>query len=162
MKRRRNIALPGGGVDKARPNALTLRVAAAQATRDQWWERPFRLGHADCVRMIASHLRRLGHPVRLPASGSYRSIAAARTALAGRGFESLPAALDAMGFTRIPPAAALVGDVLELPSEIDGLAALVVALGNGRVLGWHDDAPKGACVLQPVTMLAAWRIDPKS
>jgi hypothetical protein len=43
-----------------------------------------------------------------------------------------------------------------LPGE-DALDALVVALGNGRVLGWHPDAA-GAEVLQPLAFESAWRV----
>lgn len=142
-------------------HALVLRVKAAQATRDEWWETPWRMGEADCVRMAASHLRRMGHAVRLPPAGSYRSVRSAAMKLKARGHDTLAEAMDAMGFKRIMPAAALVGDVIELPSEIAALGTLVVALGNGRVLGWHEDAPKGACVLQPLEQIAAWRVEPK-
>ena len=132
-----------------------IRTRAAQATLDQWSTRPMRLGTSDCVRMTASHLRRLGHKVKLPASGSYRTIRSALKALDERGYASLADALDGMGLERIAPAAAIVGDVLALPAE-DKLGALVVALGNGRVVGYHADAV-GAAVLQPVDYIAAWR-----
>ncbi|CAM3282703.1 MULTISPECIES: DUF6950 family protein [Sphingomonas] len=132
-----------------------LRANAAQATLDQWKARPMRLGTSDCVRMTASHLRRLGHKVKLPASGSYRSVRSALKALDERGYSSLADALDAMGLERIAPASAIVGDVLMLPAE-DKLGALVVALGNGRVVGYHEEAI-GAAVLQPVKYVTAWR-----
>jgi len=131
------------------------RTRAAQATLDQWSIRSMRLGTADCVRMTASHLRRLGHTVKLPASGSYRTVRSALKALEARGHTSLADALDAMGLERIAPASAIVGDVLALPAE-DKLGALVVALGNGRVVGYHADAI-GAAVLQPLEYVAAWR-----
>jgi hypothetical protein len=142
-------------------HALVRRAAATQATRDEWWERPHRYGLADCVRMTASHVRRLGHQVKLPPEGSYRGERTATLKLQARGWNSLAEAMDAHGFERIPPAAALVGDVIEMPGEPGGFTALTIALGNGRVLGWHPDAPKGACVMQPEQTLAAWRIDPK-
>ncbi|BCI70015.1 hypothetical protein SPKIRA_08450 [Sphingomonas paucimobilis] len=131
------------------------RTNAAQATLDQWKARPMRLGTSDCVRMTASHLRRLGHKVKLPASGSYRSVRSALKALDERGYSSLADALDAMGLERIAPASAIVGDVLMLPAE-DKLGALVVALGNGRVVGYHEEAI-GAAVLQPLEYVTAWR-----
>ncbi len=108
------------------------------------------------LRMAASHLRRLGHQVKLPASGSYRTIRSALKALEDRGYQSLADALDAMGLERIAPAAAIVGDVLMLPAE-DRLGALVIALGNGRVVGYHEEAI-GAAVLQPIEYVAAWRV----
>ncbi|WP_433910371.1 DUF6950 family protein [Sphingomonas yabuuchiae] len=133
-----------------------MRTRAAQATLDQWSTRPMRLGTSDCVRMTASHLRRLGRKVKLPASGSYRTPRSALKALVERGYSSLAEALDDMGLERIPPAAAIVGDVLLLPADNE-LGALVVALGNGRVVGYHEDAI-GAAVLQPVEYSTAWRV----
>ena len=145
---------------EASDHALVRRVKASQVTRDEWAERPWRMGQADCVRMTASHLRRMGYSVKLPPEGSYRTVKSAQKKLQEKGFTSLADAMDQLGFPRIAPAAALVGDIVEMPSEIDQLGTLVVALGNGRVLGWHEDAPAGACVLQPVDWIAAWRIDP--
>lgn len=141
---------------------LTLRVAAAQASLDQWRNKRWRMGEADCVRMTASHLRRMGYPVRLPPKGSYRTARAALEQLEARGFSSLGQAMDAMGFERIAPASAIAGDVVEIAGDdSEDLSALVVALGNGRVVGWHPDAP-GATVLQPIShMITAWRIEPK-
>ena len=147
-------------------HALVLRARAAQATLDEWRTRAFRLGEADCARLVASHLRRLGHQVKLPATRSYRTPRSAAAALRKLGFETVPSMLDALGLERISPAAALVGDVIQMPLEVEGervsdaLAALTVAMGNGRVLGWHPDAPSGAVVMQPLAMVAAWRANP--
>jgi hypothetical protein len=144
---------------------LIRRARAAQATLDAWERRGWRLGTADCVRMIASHLRRLGYHVRLPPAGAYRTVRAAEDALDRRGFRRVTDALDALGMIRIPPAAALAADIIELPSDdadprlvSDRLPTLAIALGNGRVFGWHDDAPQGAVVMQPLQMVAAWRV----
>ena len=124
-------------------HALIRRRDAAQATLDAWSKRPWRMGSADCVRMTAAHLRLLGHEVRLPPEGSYRSAKSALAALADRGFVSLGDALDGHGLERISPAAAIVGDIVLMPAEHE-LGALTVALGNGRVVGWHDDLVAGA------------------
>lgn len=137
---------------------LERRVAAAQATLDQFAGRPFRWGRADCARLVAAHLRRLGYRVQLPAAGSYASPRSAIKALAARGFASLGEALDALGLERIAPAAALPGDVVELPS-IDRLGSLAIVLTNGRVVGFHQHAV-GAAVLQPREWVAAWRARP--
>lgn len=138
-------------------NPLIRRTAAAQATLDKWSKRPFRLGTSDCVRMAADHLRRMGYKVKLPPSGSYRTLASAVKALRARGYASLEAALDDMGLDRIAPAAAIAGDIILLPGA-DKLGALTICLGNGRAVGWHDDLPAGAAVLQPVEMSTAWRV----
>lgn len=141
---------------------LVIRRDAAQATRDEYWERPLKLGRADCVRMLASHLRRMGYAVRLPPKGSYRTVKAAQRKLAERGRGSVGEELDAMGFDRIAPAATIVGDVVQLPSDTPGLDCMAIALGNGRVLGYCPElAPGGAAVMQPSEWIAAWRVPPK-
>ena len=141
-------------------HALVVRRDAAQFTLDLWSKRPMRLGEADCVRMVAAHLRRLGYKVKLPPQGSYRTVNSALKALRGAGHDTIGDALDAMGLARITPAAAIVGDVILMPAEHD-LGALVVAMGNGRVAGWHDDYAEGVVVMQPLQMIAAWRADPR-
>lgn len=136
---------------------LVRKRDAAQKTLDQWRGRPFRLGTSDCVRMIAAHLRLLGYKVKLPNSGSYRTLNSATKALKAAGFSSVGQALDEMGLERIAPASTVAGDVLELPAT-NSLGAFTVALGNGRVVGYHEDAPAGATVLQPIEFVCAWRV----
>jgi hypothetical protein len=138
------------------PTEIERRIAAAQATLDRFKDRPMRLGRDDCVRMAAYHLRKLGHQVVLPPSGSYASVRSGLKALEARGFSTLADAIDSFGFVRIPPASAAPGDMLMLPA-VDRLGALVIALGNGRVVGYHEDLP-GAGVLQPVEYETAWRV----
>jgi len=139
---------------------MVLRAAAAQETLDTYQGRALRLGTNDCVRMTAAHLRRMGYKVKLPPAGSYGTIRAAKRALKQRGFASPADALDAMGFARIAPAAAIAADIVMLPGE-DELGSFTVSLGNGRVVGFHPDAPNaGAAVLQPVQFVAAWRVPP--
>ncbi len=135
---------------------MVRRVAAAQATLDRFKGRPFAFGRDDCARMAVFHLRQLGLKPKIAKAGSYSSLLGARRALARAGFASLAAAVDAQGLLRIPPAAAVVGDLLMLPG-VDELGALVVAMGNGRVLGWHEDAA-GATVMQPSDFVAAWGV----
>ena len=143
-------------------HALIRRRDAAQATLDQWRVAPFRFGHADCVRMVASHLRRMGYRIRLPHAGAYRTANSALRALKVAGYDSLAAALDALGLARIAPAAALPGDIIQMPSEIEQIGALTVAMGNGRVVGWWGDGAAGAVVMQPTDFVAAWRVEPKA
>ncbi len=120
------------------------------------------MGESDCVRMFARHARKLGHQVRIPPARSYRTVKGALAKLEELGHESLPAAIDALGFERIAPAAAIVGDLLELPSEDGRLPALAIALGNGRAVAWHEGIPHGgADVLQPLELVTAWRLDPR-
>lgn len=140
------------------PSPLDRRVAAAQATLDRFKNVPLRLGRNDCARMVAYHLRKLGHRVKLPPSGSNASARSARREMAKLGYETLEQAMDAFRFERIAPTAAVAGDVIMLPAA--ELGALTVALGNGRVCGYHEDAA-GAVVMQPIDWVAAWRVEPK-
>lgn len=135
---------------------MTRRVAAAQATLDRFQGRPFAFGKDDCARMVLFHLRQIGLKPRIAKAGSYSTLLGARRALARAGFATLAEAVDAQGLLRIPPAAAVVGDLLMMPG-VDDFGALAVALGNGRVIAWHEDAA-GACVCQPVAFVTAWSV----
>ncbi|SNS53062.1 hypothetical protein SAMN06295912_108112 [Sphingomonas laterariae] len=137
---------------------LEARRDAAQATLDRYRGQPFRFGRYDCCRLAAFHLRQLGYKPALARGGSYSSALGARRALARAGFASLAEALDTLGLERIPPAAAIVGDIVQADGE-DAFGALAVVLGNGRIIGWaegHD----GAEVMQMIAMNTAWRVPP--
>lgn len=135
---------------------MVARVAATQATLDRFKSAQFAFGKNDCARIVAFHLRKMGVAVRLAKAGSYTSALGARRALARTGFASLAAALDAHGLLRIPPAAAIVGDIIELPGA-GSFGSLVVCVGNGRVIGYHELA-SGAIVMQPLVFVAAWQV----
>ena len=132
---------------------LIQRQIATQATKDRYFGKPFAWGEADCARMAAFHLKAMGWPVKLAGVGAYKTALGAKRALARLGHASLTEAMDAR-FARISPAATLIGDILSLAGD-DAFGALVIAVGNGRVLGWHEDAA-GAVILQPLTFDAAW------
>lgn len=135
---------------------MIARRDAAQAAVDRFDGQPFAWGKNDCVRLSAFTLRKLGHKPNLARAGSYSSLLGAKRALMRTGFATLDAALDALGLSRIPPAAAITGDLVGLPG-LDDWTALTVALGNGRVLGFMD----GRCgVMQPLTPIVAWRVNP--
>lgn len=137
---------------------LNRRRDAAQKTLDRFKGEPFQFGRNDCGQMVKAHLRHIGKPVKAAArAGSYHSLLGATKQLKKLGHDSLIDMMDAH-FPRIPPAAALVGDVISIPGQ-EGPGALFVALGNGRVLGWHEDA-EGAVVMQPSEYVAAWRVLP--
>ena len=140
---------------------LTLRTNAAEATKDKWLGTPLKLGHTDCVRMAADHLRRLGHKVSVPAKGSYAGLVGARREMKKRGLANIGDALAALGLEEIAPASTLAGDIIEMQGVDDGLPALVIALGNGRVLGWHDDGALGVVVFPWLSAIRAWRAMPK-
>lgn len=145
-------------------NPLVKRTAAAQAVVDRYNGRAFAWGRADCVRLAAYALRKMGRPVSLIKAGDYSSLRGALKALRRAGFDGLEQAVDAQGLFRIPPAMALPGDLIGLPSDEDGgergsWVALTVALGNGRVIGFQSGAAK---ILQPIygADAIAWRVEP--
>ena len=135
---------------------LAIRRDAAQATLDRFKDKPFEFGRYDCARLLAFHLRQLGIRTTMAKAGRYSSPLGAKRALKRLGVETMAQLADSYGFERISPAAAVLGDLVELPSETD-LGGLFIVLGNGRVLGYHENAV-GAAVLQPIKMLTAWRV----
>lgn len=136
---------------------MIRRQQAAQAAVDRFKGQPWQLGKNDCVRMAAFVLRKMGHRPQLGKAGSYTTGAGAMRALKRSGHDSLGEALDALGLERIAPAAARVADIVMIPGEAPLDGALTIAVGNGRVLGFHEDAGS-AEVLQPVDFIAAWRV----
>lgn len=136
-------------------HGLILRRDAAQATLARFEDQPFAWGRFDCAKMLAFHLRGMGISPGSGKAGSYSTAIGARRALTRLGVSSLADLLDRR-FERIAPAAALVGDVVALPST-GKLDAIGIVLGNGRLLAYHEDAI-GAVVVQPLKMVGAWRI----
>lgn len=136
---------------------MIRRQQAAQAAVDRFKGQPWELGKNDCVRLAAFVLRKMGHRPQLGKAGSYKTGAGAMRALKRAGYDTLADALDRLGLERVAPAAALVADIVMIPGEgpIDG--ALTIAVGNGRVLGFHEDAG-AAEILQPVAFITAWRV----
>lgn len=136
---------------------MIRRQQAAQATVDRFLDQPYQLGKNDCVRLAAFALRKMGRRPQLGKAGSYSSPLGAVRALKRAGFDTLAAALDALGLDRIAPAAALPCDILLVPGPAPFDGALYVAVGNGRAIGFHDEVP-GATILQPVQFIAAWQV----
>lgn len=137
---------------------LVRRRDAAQAILDRALGRPHKWSTLDCGKMAGLHLRKLGHTLELPKVGAYSTPAGAVKWLRTRGFESLEQRLDALGLPRIAPAHALVGDILALES-IDALAALVIVLGQGQYLGFHEDSDV-AVIIKPTAFAGCWSVLP--
>lgn len=137
---------------------LEKRVAAAQATLNHFKGKPFKWGATDCATLAAHLLRQLGHAPPLRSFGVYQTALGAKRALKRKGFADMGEVLDGLGYARIPPAAALPGDIIGLDGEGD--LALTIFLGNGRVLGFisasEGVAPR-AEVMQPFATRSAWR-----
>lgn len=143
---------------------LIARQAALTATAAKFKGPTFCWRKYDCLRLFGYHVRQMGHSVSLAPAGTYTNALGAARALQRSGFDSLPAAIDARGFMRIPPAMALIGDIMALPGE-GGLHALQVVAGNGRTFGYHADSDTAEYIQPRPTVLAeaiAWRIEPKT
>lgn len=136
---------------------MIRRQQAAQAAVDRFKGQPWQLGKNDCVRMAAFVLRKMGHRPQMGKAGTYTTGAGAMRALQRAGFGSLAEALDSLGLERVAPAAARVADIIMIPGEAPLDGALTIAVGNGRVLGFHQDLG-AAEILQPVEFIGAWRV----
>ncbi len=139
---------------------LIERAAAAEATIAKFMGVEFAWGSKDCLRMVAHHLRALGHPPPLRDAGPYKSHLGAHRALKRTGHDSLTAWVESWGLIRIPPAMALTGDILALPSGDDAMPSLAVQLSNRRVLAFVPELKVVAAthLVEGVVPLAAWRV----
>jgi hypothetical protein len=136
-------------------NSLIRRQRATEATIARYDGKPFTWGRYDCARMAAFQLRGMGKRVSLLKGGRYSSPLGAAKALKRLGYADLGEAVDALGLPRIAPAAAIMGDLVGMPSE-DGKVALAVAVGNGLVLGAQGGR---IAILTPIIRTTAWRVD---
>lgn len=134
---------------------LVERRDVTEATLNRFAAKPFSwTSAATCVHMVRWHIRAMGQPA--PTMPRFRSPLMARAAMKERGWATLADMMDAV-LPRILPAEAIVGDVVELPSENAAFGALCISVGNGRVMGYFD-GHDGLAVMQPVSApIAAWR-----
>ena len=150
---------------------MVARVKATQATVNKLKGRPFKWGGGDCSTLVSVHLTHLGHRPKKSRFGLYTSPISALKALQKMGFSTMADVLDDFGLARIPPAAALPGDVLGFghPDQVLNVG-LAIVIGNGRVLGFMDngDGQGQRCHVFPPVMTApdveylAWRAAPLS
>jgi hypothetical protein len=132
---------------------LYERMLRTQKTVDLWKGRPFKEnGTSDCIQLMIAHARHMGKKIKVE---KYRDAASRAAALRKLGFKSISEGMDA-NFTRIDASQVLLGDFVEMPGS-NGFSAITVALGNGRVLGFHEDIPH-ADILQPVLISGVWRV----
>lgn len=134
---------------------LEIRVAATSKTFDKFNGQALVLGKVDCARMVAFHLRSLGHKFSLLKGGHYSNEIGARLALKKLGVSSLSEIMD-MHFPRYEAVAdAWVGDVMCVEGEGGMGDAMQVVLHRGNGLGFFD----GVCAeLAVLKHGAAWRV----
>jgi hypothetical protein len=131
------------------------RQIAVDATIARFANKPFAWGTRDCVRVSSWHVRQLGYRVSILKGRRYSNALTARRTLKDLGFDTLEAAVDSLGFPRIPPAMAMIGDLVAIPSDDATWPALCVAVGNGDVL----TAKEGRWgVGTPNAFVTAWKV----
>jgi hypothetical protein len=128
------------------------RIEATQKTVDAFKGKPFTEGRYDCVQLVVTHARNMGVRIRV---ADYGDNASAAAALREMGFRTLGEAMD-HHFTRIQPHEVLASDFVEVPGG-NGFSSLMVAVGNGRTLGFQEEIPH-CDILQPVLISGVWRI----
>lgn len=136
---------------------MSRRLRAAQACIDRFAGKAYAPGKRDCLRLVRHALHSARRRVGQGRWPEYSTEAGGLRAMRRRGYSSLVEAMDATGLERIPPAAALPGDIIALPSE-EGCpfgCALTVAVGNGRVIGFFQGVAE---VGEPKAYVAAWRV----
>lgn len=131
---------------------LIERVRATQKTVDAFKGREFKEGKADCIQLVLRHARHCGRKIKVERYSDWKGAA---KVLRGLGFKTLGQAMD-HHFERIEPFQVMAGDYVEVPGT-NGFSSLMVAVGNGRAIGFHEDVPH-ADILQPVIISGAWRV----
>lgn len=134
----------------------TKRADATQRTLNEWKDRPFEWGKADCAKMASSHLRRFGHNPKIAKAGSYHSPLTAKAALKRYGHASLEAAIDAVGLERIGPAFSNVGDLALIEAD-HPMGCLCVCIGPNQWLALHEDV-EGFTIISILEFITAWRV----
>lgn len=140
--------------------ALVRRQAAVIKVQARFDGKSFLLGRRDCVTLSAVLLRALGHTV--PKVPPYKTDLAAARALKSQGVNDLAGLIDKLGLERIAPASALLGDLLFLPGADEvgnSIGALVIAIGNGAGMGFHQDH-RGLVRMRDMDVQAAWKTLP--
>ncbi len=140
-------------------NDMLKRAAATQACMDRFGFKPVEPGVRDCGKLTAHALHKQGRSAKLLNASRHTTWAGALRYLAKVGAKDLVALIDMMGLERIPPAAALPGDIIAMPTDDDNGfgCSLTVALDNGRVLGLNP-ATNLIEPMIPHLFVCAWRV----
>lgn len=127
---------------------MDRRTKAAQACLTRFKDLPYQPGKRDCW-MQARHLF---HSLKIKVPGAkgirYSSEIGGVKCLKRAGFDSLIEVVDTLGFQRIAPAAAIIGDLVALPTE-SPLGSLAVCVGPAQFLAYGEDFA-GATVISGV------------
>ena len=134
---------------------MLKRREVTQATLAHFATKPFGWKDgATCVHLVRKQLVGMGH--RPPPMKAFRSALSAKKALQSKGWANLAAMMDSL-LPPIAPARAIMGDIVEMPSDDETFGALAVVVGNGRIMGYLGEGD-ALTVMQPsVVPLGAWR-----
>jgi hypothetical protein len=132
---------------------LIERMEATQKTVDRWKLKNFDPGKYDCIQMMVAHARLCHRRIRVP---PYGDMISARRSMHHMGFKTIGEGMDKY-FQRIEPHRAIMGDFIEMPGT-DAFTAITVSVGNGRVLGFHEEIGF-ADILEPLLISGAWSVD---
>lgn len=142
---------------------LERRRIATQRTVDQFLDKTMRVGRRDCGQLLAFHLKAIGRGDLVPKLPKYTSWRGARQVLDRLGWSTVADAMQ--GVEEIPAAAALMGDVVEMPALEDAgegiapMGGVGIAVGNGAVL-CYVDGHRGAVTGRILEAVRAWRVLP--
>lgn len=138
-------------------NPMLRRQAAVQACMDRFDGLTIEPGVRDCGKLAAHALHKQGRSAKLLNGSRHKTWAGATKYLRQNDFATLMDLIDAMGLERIPPAAALPGDLIAMPSDDAFGCSLAVALDNGRILGLNA-ATNRIEPMVPHLFVCAWRV----
>lgn len=140
---------------------LVARAQVCDKTVAEYINQPFSWGQRDCARgLVWFHVRGMGHKVAKSKFGTYSTSLGAAKALKKLGYDTLEDAIDGigtpLGIVRIPPAMAVMGDIIALQSEGGGLSALAVRLDGLN----HIHSLRGGFAVSEIQKgyTAAWRV----
>jgi hypothetical protein len=141
---------------------LIERVETTQKTIDHWLGQEFEWGVADCGQMVGWHLEQTGMTTPLKDARAYTTDIGAKRAMRALGADSMEDFIDRLGFERIAPAMAIVGDIVGLPggTDDDQWTALAIHTGQDKILAFAAAEGDVARVHSGSASVAtiAWRV----
>lgn len=136
---------------------LLARAQACEKTVKEYGDCAMQFGVKDCARMTARHVRNMGYKKFLISKvPRYSDAKGAIRAINKIGFDSLEALID-RHFERIAPATAIMGDIVAVQSEYDGLPAMALRLDSDN----YFHALSGGFAISKFDMAKvslAWRV----
>lgn len=141
-------------------NTLFRRQKATESCMARFGFKQVEPGVRDCGKLAAHALHKQGRRAKLLNGSKHKTWLDAVKYIRKLGFNDLVDLMDAvLPDARIPPAAALPGDIIAMPTDDEtGFGcSLVVALDNGRILGLN---PLSGLIepMQPHAFICAWRV----